>query len=303
MARVYLEEKHLEDIAAAIRIKAYMPGVTFKPSEMAAAIDKMAASQSIGDATLEHGIITGTGCTELTTEHLKIINQETAEGISCIESLEIINLPNVDAIGFEWYEGEPVISENSTSSVDICYFENLPALREIHFPKLVNPYEKYKDTGLASTGIYANVVIQDCPALTEIDIPLAEHFPGVRRCSSLERLDLPASVQGFAFANTAMTSPFQCVDGDQMGVLEGCPSFTTLILRSPTMIKMFYRHSISSINDYFGADCALFRDNCYVYVPADLVESYTSRYGTLENGTIKFRAIEDYPEICGEVSA
>jgi hypothetical protein len=67
-----------------------------------------------------------------------------------------------------------------------------------------------------------------------------------------------------------------------------CSALSTLILRSGSVCTLE-----GTIND-----TPIANGNGYIYVPSALVDSYksASNWSTYTN---QFRAIEDYPEICG----
>lgn len=67
----------------------------------------------------------------------------------------------------------------------------------------------------------------------------------------------------------------------------GCSSLTTLILRSAIMCTL-------DIGSLSGTQIASSKG--YIYVPRALVDSYKSSWSSY---TSRFRAIEDYPNICG----
>ena len=94
-------------------------------------------------------------------------------------------------------------------------------------------------------------------------------------CSSLTKLDFPkvTSIQAYAF--------------------NSCSKLTALILRA---------NRVASLANVNALSTSLKTGSGYTYVPADLVDNYKSatNWSTYPD---KIRAIEDYPEICGEASA
>lgn len=121
-----------------------------------------------------------------------------------------------------------------------------------------------------------------CRKLKDICMPNVETiyayvFDG---CSSVQKIDLPSvTTLGGQWAN--------CVFNE-------CTNLTTLILRSNTVVtaqnnedRMFYGTPIAS-------------GTGYIYVPSSLVDSYKadSNWSTYAN---QFRAIEDYPDVCGAI--
>lgn len=74
--------------------------------------------------------------------------------------------------------------------------------------------------------------------------------------------------------------------------LNGCTNLTTLILRSGTVVPLR--------NIYVINASAITNGNGYVYVPRALVDTYKAA-SNWSNYAAQFRAIEDYPDICGGV--
>jgi hypothetical protein len=80
-----------------------------------------------------------------------------------------------------------------------------------------------------------------------------------------------------------------------------CVSLSTLIIRTETMCAQ-----LSNVNTLFGVKISTSMDyrtpiakgTGYIYVPAALVETYKADSGWSQYAA-QFRAIEDYPEICG----
>jgi hypothetical protein len=143
----------------------------------------------------------------------------------------------------------------------------------------------YNCTSLESVNL-PNVTTVDadafrgCISLKSVNLPNATTltqwcFIG---CESLELIDFPKLTQ---IANT------------NGGTFSDCKKLTTVILRSNTLCKV----QSSSISSVFS-NTPIANGTGYVYVPKTLVDSYKSdsTWSTYKN---QFRAIEDYPEICG----
>ena len=97
-------------------------------------------------------------------------------------------------------------------------------------------------------------------------------------CTSLKKVDLPKL--GFM----GVGASYSC------GIFNECTALDTFILRNETVCKLDNTSALAST--------PIRRGNGYVYVPAALLESYEADqfWG---NMNIQFRAIEDYPDICG----
>ena len=128
-----------------------------------------------------------------------------------------------------------------------------------------------RDNYATSIGEYA---FYNCPKLTTAVFPAATSIGGYAfsNCFSLTTADFPAAT---SIGNMAFYS---------------CSKLTALILRSGTMATLNGAYALNNtpINSGTG----------YIYVPSALVDSYkaASNWSTFAN---QFRAIEDYPEICG----
>lgn len=154
------------------------------------------------------------------------------------------------------------------------------ALTKVNLPNATSiaTYAFYGCTGITSfnapkvtsLGTYA---FYQCSKITEINFPLATSVPSTcfYQCTALARADFGAakSIAGNGFAY--------------------CSKLKTLILR--------YTAAMVTLNSSSFAGASF---SGYVYVPAALIETYradsTWSDAVADN---KFRAIEDYPDICG----
>lgn len=99
------------------------------------------------------------------------------------------------------------------------------------------------------------------------------------KCTALEKIDLPVCTHigvGTSYACCAFRS---------------CSSLSVAILRSTTMCELDDTSVFS--------DTPISKGTGYIYVPKALIESYQAheKWSVYAN---QFRAIEDYPEICGQ---
>ena len=132
-----------------------------------------------------------------------------------------------------------------------------------------------QDNYTKTIGKYA---FQGCEALTTVNFPAATSIGNnaFQNCSALTTADFPA-------ATSIGSSTFR-----------GCSKLTTVILRSGTMATLGNTQAFSGTPIESGTG--------YIYVPAALVDAYkaATNWSTYAN---QFRAIEDYPEICGGETA
>lgn len=120
---------------------------------------------------------------------------------------------------------------------------------------------------------------EDCTSLTEVRFPKCKEMysSAFFRCTSLR------------YFETGVKCSF--LRGNEF---RNCTSLTALVLRGTTLSSM------SNVNCLDGTPIA--SGTGYIYVPSALVEDYkvATNWSTFAS---QFRAIEDYPEICGEASA
>ena len=130
---------------------------------------------------------------------------------------------------------------------------------------------EYVNDRIRSIGVYA---FYYCKQLTSVCFPAVTSIgvSAFERCEKLTRADFPA------------------VTSIETDAFKYCGQLTTLILRSENLctVKTTAAFNNSPIANGTG----------YIYVPAALVDSYktNSQWQYLAN---QFRAIEDYPDICG----
>ena len=158
-----------------------------------------------------------------------------------------------------------VIGTNVTSLRSDC-FSGCTALETVSFPLL-----KTMDGGF-----------ENCTALKNVDLPAVKNIRkqyAFRKCTALEKIDLPVCT------HIGVGTSYACC------AFQNCSSLTTAILRSETMCELDDRSVFS--------DTPIAKGTGYIYVPQALIESYQAheKWSTYAD---QFRAIEDYPDICGQ---
>lgn len=123
---------------------------------------------------------------------------------------------------------------------------------------------------LATIGSY---MFYGCSSLTEVNFPKATSVSSTSfyQCTKLEKAD-------FAVAKSISSSAFAY-----------CTKLKTLILRRSDAIVTVATNSFDGVTTFAG----------YVYVPKALIEDYKNYTNWATKFADKFRAIEDYPDICG----
>lgn len=177
------------------------------------------------------------------------------------------------------------ITDSSITKIGDYAFANCKELTDVNFPAVegesIGSSAFSGDTSLVTadfpklgkTGFY---MFQNCSSLKNVNMPevtdlRSNTFNG---CSALEKIDLPKckAINGNVFFN--------------------CANLIAVILRSDTVA------TLSNINSFDGTPIA--DGTGYFYVHDSVIDSYKT--ATNFSTFAQFRAIEDYPEICGEVS-
>lgn len=194
--------------------------------------------------------------------------------------IEIVYFPNATKVNREAFVDctnlRYVIVPNATDVTDssdgiFCRCENL--IRFIVPPMQTIP-----------SGFF-----QQCTALPHFDTTAVTKvgYGGFTMCSSLSKLTLPklAEISDMAFMQ--------------------CANLDTLILPRKDSIVTFGR----TVRVGVFAGTPIESGTGYIYVPKALLDSYTNhvssspgRYEQWSTYAAQFRAIEDYPEICGEIN-
>lgn len=173
------------------------------------------------------------------------------------------------------------ISDDSTEIIGAYAFAGCEALTEVSFTNCteVGASAFYLDRGLVQADFpkllkTTQTVFGACSALKDVNLPVTNQLRSstFHACSSLEKIDLPKV--------TIINS----------NVFFKCSILTALILRSNTVVALSATNSFNETPIENGTG--------YIYVPAALVDSYKAdtNWSVFTN---QFRAIENYPDICG----
>ena len=147
-----------------------------------------------------------------------------------------------------------------------------------------------------ATAIGANA-FTSCLALVDVSIPNVTSIAAnaFKSCSALESIVLPkaSSIQASCFSGCSKLAmvDIHCNTTIYGGVFQSSGNLNTVVLRDDTKVC-----TLVSTNAFTGTPIE--SGTGYIYVPRALIENYktASNWSTFAD---QFRAIEDYPEICG----
>lgn len=154
----------------------------------------------------------------------------------------------------------------------------------------------YSNPRVTKLGNYA---FNTCTELTSIDFPLVTEINNHCFTSDYNLVDvnLPSLItmgnNAFQQCVSLVKLSFPCLTSVPMSAFRYNTVFTTLILSNPTMC------TLANKNAFTGTPIA--SGTGYIYVPQILIEDYKTATNWVTYAA-QFRAIEDYPDICGEVT-
>ena len=207
-------------------------------------------------------------------------------------SIVSVNLPNCTTIGYEAFSDCSNLVQASVPKTIILgqrAFRYCSKLESINIP-LVTQFQAGALQGtkiaqipnMGNVTAIGNAAFHSCP-LIEVNVPSITQIDDYAfyGCSNLTRADMG---EGFLHGR-----------GDLANMTFGnCTALETVIVRCTGVLAM---QSVGAL-----ANTPIANGTGYIYVPRALVDSYkvATNWATYAS---QIRAIEDYPEICGEVSA
>lgn len=177
-----------------------------------------------------------------------------------MDSLKVLELPNVTTV--------------EQTALKLPSIEHLVLPKVTSFSAQSTLSIKLKSVDLQSLEHLSAITFSGCTNLSEVSIPSAKKFKAscFRGCTSLKKLD---------FHNQLTIDTLYVFNGSGLDIM---------IMRSTTISTLSNTNALvnTPIADGTG----------YIYVPRALVDSYkvATNWSTFAN---QFRAIEDYPDICG----
>ena len=249
----------LAAVAGAIREKTGGTEQLAFPGGFTEAIAGIENTGGGGDDTLLNALV-GRTVTVLDTDRLTQIG---AYGMAYTNSLESINLPNVNTLQgtnqFRDCKNLKSVRMDIVTTIASACFTRCDSLESVDFPEAT----RIEGTAFST-----------CPALVNVNIPKATYMgsSAFNGCTALKRVDFPVM-------ETIYNAAFS-----------GDTALEALILRGS---KVVFLNNVNAFNN-----SGVSNGTGYIYVPRELVESYkTALYWS--NFASQIRAIEDYPEITG----
>lgn len=229
-----------------------------------------------------------------------------------------IILPKLDKMPNSSFEGskmtELIIEAPMLTSLGLTCFSNCNQLTNITLPdsiEVINDYcfqncYKLQSIDLPNVKTVKGYAFQSCNMLTNVNLPNLTTLGGNNHfyyCQALTEIKLPSlttmGTSVFAYCPKIKKvdlgesfTAFPSITGSYYGPFYSCPMFDTLILRSNTLVINPSSYLIDSSN-------LIAKGTGYIYVPAALIEDYKVAANWAPYAA-QFRAIEDYPDICGE---
>ncbi len=277
MANVIINDAHLNDIAAAIRAKNGSTD-TYKPSEMAAAISAIEGSSDIGG----------------TVSFDDYISRSLTGSIQ-------VSCPTIGDYGL--YGNKNMTSLTSTATaLGTCACGDNVKLATATLPN--------------ATSIGAQC-FANCQKMTSIEIPnctsIGDYCFG--GCYMLQSLTIPkvTSIGDSAFVNCYALTKIDMTDIETIGYEAlfapyiGPENLEIIIIRRtddiPSSIKTGVELGPQFLASYVESEDSVKKG--YIYVPAAMIQAYQSLPANDKTSELyhwelmSYRAIEDYPEICG----
>ena len=224
-------------------------------------------------------------CIKLTSIDLPLITSISNAAFASCSVLNSVNIPQATSIGDYSFDGCKALTTADfqfVTSIGSGTFRDCSSLTSVDLPQVTTTLDN---------------IFRNCPNLTSVNMPhitdvASNSFVG---CSNLTSANFQfvKSIGQYAFNGcTALTTAdLPAATSINSNAFNGCTLLTTLILRNTSKIA-----TLSNKNAFTSTPIA--SGAGYIYVPRDLVDSYKSATNW-SNYTAQFRAIEDYPEICG----
>lgn len=205
--------------------------------------------------------------------------------------------------------------DSNATSVRQYTFRGATVLASVNLPKATSIGDsafygctKLKSVNMPLVESIKTYAFYGCAKLESINMPLVESIGSyaLGGCSILPTIVLPSLTTGASnmlrYCNKLSTIDLPVILNIVASMFADCPILTALILRSPTMCTLAKTTAFSNCHHFHGTVNSVYNPDGlkdgYIYVPSALIDSYKTATNWSTFST-QFRAIEDYPEICG----
>lgn len=288
MSIVTIDDTNLTNIADAIRDKKGTND-TYKPSEMASAIQGISTKEDLSSELTEQETLLNNQVIKLSVAVNNLKNKAsggdtTIEDALLTDELETYTNDRITTVGPYALAGRKITSVSFPNATTIGHraLYYCASLTEVNIPNVttigqdafyncttLTSIDLPKVTTLGSYSFYGN------SKLASVSAPLLTTIGGhsFRVCSSLEEARFPCvqSVGTYSFHNCKNVKllDFNVVSKIEAVAFNSCSSLTTLILRKTDAIC-----TLANVSAFTSSGIA--NGTGYVYVPDDLVETYKS---------------------------
>lgn len=219
----------------------------------------------------------------------EVVNHEATKvrshGFYYFQKLERVDLPNVTETGTQAFRCSGIKElylPKLTKLTSIYTFGECPNLESVNLPMLA---------------LWGGNDFSLCPKLKYVSLPSVTNINSnsFSSCTSLEDVSFPNVTIVYSSSFSNCTALKRVVFDKPVGFIRqtsfnNCSALTALVLKGETL------SSLSYTNAFQGS--AIEAGTGYIYVPKVLIEQYKVATNWITFAE-QFRAIEDYPEICG----
>lgn len=286
MANVVINDTHLNNIAAAIREKNGSAD-TYKPSEMAAAITAITTTPGEGPvvSTIDFDDYIGRNLSGEVEFACNKVGRYGLAGCNNVTKFTVYG----EASGYNAFTGCSKLQElvlPSATEVGSSSCASLTQLTTVNAPQLTS----INDDAFMNCTALTNVTLGNVTVIRD------EAFLG---CTALTKIDLGNTEQPHGTYST-WVGPILW-----SGVFQECEALTAIIIRGK--VPCCIRQYACPFPSHFRADYEGLLERGYIYVPRAMISEYQNYQGNIYGTSpyydhfsmMNYRAIEDYPEICG----
>ena len=296
MAEYLIKKDTLQSIAESIRTQIDNSSVTMTTAQMSEKIQNINQEKFLSYINKKNK--------QAKFEDITNIRTRAFSNHTNLTEIDFPNAINIGDYAFNYCTKLNSINLPLVTSIEGEYaFADCTSLTSLSLPSLLDMGDytfygcnKLVEINLPKVNTIANNAFRNCTQLSTVNFPEAEKIASYAfyNCDSLRTVYFPlvTTVGTYAFNHcyALTTVDFPMVTGILDNTFGSCSNLTALILRSKTIV------TLSSTSAFYSTPIA--SGTGYIYVPASLIDSYKTETNW-STYTAQFRAIEDYPDICG----